>query len=204
MKTRSLIIALFAMLTFQVSNAQSYERSLFGIAWEIGIPVSNNDFLSKTSYTGGKIEYRHFIKENLSIGGFINWRSYYEYFPTATYENPDKTQATTTDMYRYIYNLPFGANVHYYFKGGKLARPFVGLSLGTQYSEQTLYYNIFFSEETNWGFLARPELGAILKFDDSWGAMLGASYAFSTNKADRFGIKSLGDLNFQIGLVFTQ
>jgi len=49
----------------------------------------------------------------------------------------------------------------------------------------------------------RPELGTIIKFQEQWGALIGATYSWSTNKNDRLGIKSLGDVNFQIGLVFT-
>ena len=202
MKTRIIFIVAFALLCAGSANAQTYYSNLFGISWEIGLPMSNNDFISKTSTTGGKIEYRHFINEKFSIGGFLNWRSYEEYFPTATYENLDKTQAVTTDMYRYIYNLPFGVVGHYYFKGGKMLKPFIGLGVGTQYSEQTLYYNIFYTEETNWGFLVRPEIGTIVKFNDEWGALLGASYALSSNQAPRFGFNNMADLNFQIGLVF--
>ena len=202
MKSRIICLIILCFLSIQIVNAQLYSKNMFIAAWEIGFPVSNNDFLSKTSLAGGKIEYRHLIKDNISIGGFLNWRSYYEYFPTATYENPEKTQAVTTDMYRYIYNLPMGASVHYYFKAGKIAQPFVGLGLGAQYSEQTLYYNIFFSEEKNWGFLARPEVGAIFNVQDQWGILVGASYAYATNSADRFGINSLGDVNIQIGVVF--
>ena len=204
MKTKIIFIISFALLIASGTMAQSTSlyQNLFGISWEIGFPVSNNDFLSKTSTAGGKIEYRHFIKENLSVGGFLNWRSYYEYFPTATYENEDKTQAVTTDMYRYIYNLPMGANVHYYFKGGKMIQPFVGLGLGAQYSEQSVYYNIFVTEDKNWGFLIRPEAGLILNVKDEWGILLGGSYGYSTNKNDALGINSLGDVNVQIGLVF--
>jgi outer membrane protein W len=203
MKNKALFVVMLSMMTTAIVNAQSYKTNLFVAAWEIGVPVSNNDFLSKTSYTGGKLEYRHFIKHNVTVGGFIGWRSYYEYFPTATYENPEKTQAVTTDMYRYIYNLPMGANVHYYFQGGKMIKPFVGLGLGAQYSEQTVYYNIFYSEDKNWGFLVRPEVGAIIPLQDQWGILVGATYSYSTNKNDAVKIKSLGDLNFQIGFVFS-
>ena len=95
-----------------------------------------------------------------------------------------------------------GANVHYYFKGGKMIQPFVGLGLGAQYSEQTIYYNIFLTEDKNWGFLIRPEAGFILNVKDEWGILLGGSYGYSTNKNDALGIKSLGDVNVQIGFVF--
>lgn len=203
MKKKILYTTISLLVSACTANAQHhYYRNLFGVAWEIGLPLSNGNFIDKTSAEGGKIEYRGFIKENLSIGAFLNWRSYYQYFPTKTYENSDKTQAVTTDMYRYIYNLPMGATVHYYFKGGKMIRPFAGLGLGAQYSEQTAYYNIYYSQEKNWGFLVRPEVGALIHMEGQWGFIVGASYAYATNQ-NRIGMSGMSDLNFQIGFIFT-
>ena len=187
-------------------NAQWHDKNLAAISWEIGFPGNNKNFLSKTSLSGAKIEYRHFIKENLSVGAFLDWNSYYQYFPSATYTNNDQTQAVTTDMYRYIYTLPFGANAHYYFNVGKIIRPFIGLSLGAQYAEQRLYYNIFLSEAKNWGFLARPELGLIIKPNQlsAFGVLLGASYSYATNANNDYGFNSLQSFNIQIGIVFSK
>jgi len=202
MKTRIFYTGLLLAFAFSANAQHHYYRNLFAAAWEIGFPLSNGDFLDKTSYEGGKVEYRGFIKENVSIGGFLNWRSYYQYFPTKTYENPDKTQAVTTDMYRYIYNLPMGATAHYYFKGGKMIRPFAGIGLGAQYSEQKAYYNIYYSEEKNWGFLVRPEIGALIHMEGQWGFIVGASYAYATNQ-NKIGMSGMSDVNIQIGFIFT-
>jgi hypothetical protein len=205
MKNKFIISCLVACCLSVSGYSQSRIHNLYGISWEIGFPVENNDFLSKTSYSGGKIEFRHFIKENLSVGGFFSWNSYYEYFPKATYTNNEGTQAVTTDMYRYIYTFPFGINGHYYFKAGKLIKPFAGLALGTQYSDQRLFYNIYESRDENWGFFVRPEIGAIIKLEENghFGFLLGATYGYGTNKNDRLGIDHLGNVNVQIGVVFT-
>jgi hypothetical protein len=194
-----------AALIFCICDGiHAQDKNLTVLSWEIGFPGNNNNFLSKTSFEGGKIEYRHFIKDDLSVGVFLDWNSYYEYFPTATYTNNEQTQAVTTDMYRYIYTLPFGVNAHYYLKTGGLVRPFFGLSLGAQYAEQKLYYNIFYNEAKNWGFMARPELGVIIKPAplSAFGLLLGGSYSFATNGNSNYGFNTLQSFNIQIGLVF--
>ena len=194
------------MIIFISSNihAQTPDKNLAGISWEIGFPGNNKNFLSKTSLSGGRIEYRHFINEDFSVGGFLDWNSYYQYFPSATYTNNEQTQAVTTDMYRYIYTLPFGVNVHHYFKTGKAIRPFIGLALGAQYAEQKLYYNIFYREAKNWGVLVRPELGVIIKPNplSAFGLLLGGSYSYATNENADYGFNSLQSFNIQVGVVF--
>ena len=99
----------------------------------------------------------------------------------------------------------FGANVHYYFQGGKHVRPYVGLALGTQYSQQSLYYNIFVTEGKNWGFLARPEAGILFKFEETSRThiLLGVSYSYSTNKNSSFKINNLEFLLANLGVAWT-
>jgi hypothetical protein len=206
MRNKFIPIFLLAVLSFCNVKSQSYIKNLLAFSWQTATPASNTDFLSKTSYTGFKIEYRYFIKKNLSVGAFIDWNSNSEYFPTATYQNKDQTQAVTTDMYRFIYTFPMGLNGHYYFTGSKMLRPFVGLALGAQYSEQNMYYNIYETTNKNWGFLARPELGVIVTpfSTHSVGILVGTSYAYATNKNDDLKFSSMAHVNFQLGIVFQQ
>ena len=206
MKNKFIPIILLAALSFNTVKAQSYIKNMLAFSWQTATPASNTDFLSSTSYTGFKIEYRYFIKKNFSVGAFVDWNSNSEYFPTATYQNKDQTQAVTTDMYRFIYTFPMGLNGHYYFDGGKLLRPFLGLSLGAQYSEQSMFYNIYESTNENWGFLARPELGVIITpfSNHSIALLAGTSYAYATNKNDDLKFTSMAHVNFQVGIVFQQ
>jgi len=70
-----------------------------------------------------------------------------------------------------LINKPDGsssANYYFtYFKGGKKILPYAGLRLGTQFSDQTMYFNIYSIGEDNRGFMARPEIGAIFTINES-------------------------------------
>lgn len=176
------------------------------LAWDVNFPTGDlSSFISKTSFAGGTFGYRKMLNSgNISIGGDITWNSFYEYAPRKTYQIPPNG-AITTDLYKYVYTLPFGLNAHYYFNGGKLVAPYAGLGLGATYSQQQIYYNTYVSEDDNWGFYIRPELGAYIKFDEysTWGILAGVRYNYSTNKQEDFKLNSITSVSAQLGIAWT-
>ena len=50
------------------------QREFFALAWEINVPTNSN-YLNKTSFAGGKAEYRKFLSENMSFGLAWTWAS---------------------------------------------------------------------------------------------------------------------------------
>ena len=190
------IIALVATTGFS-------QRNIIAIGWEINTPT-NTSYLNKTSYAGGKIEYRYFREKNLSIGLALNWSTYEQYFPTQTFQKTDGSGAITGDFVAQAYQLPITATVHYYFEGKKLFKPYAGIALGGQYMEQTLYYNVYVSDNDNWGFVARPELGAIIKTNqyNHWGFLVAANYSYATNKTDLVDKNSFTNFGVTVGVVF--
>src|SRR5437763_9192509 len=99
------------------------QKGLFGFGWEMNFP-NNKSYLTKTSYSGGKLEYRYFLKKQLSIGLALNWATYEQYFPKQTYQKADGSSALTGDFVAQVYQLPVTATAHYYFEGGKALKPF--------------------------------------------------------------------------------
>jgi outer membrane protein W len=179
-------------------------HNLYGISWEVSFPTGKA-FVSSTSFLGGKFEYRRFIKRNISLGTTLGWNNYEQYVSRETYENADQTQAITTDNQRFIFNLPVTVDGMYYFEQGKHFRPYVGLGLGAQYSSQEAYFNIFVKEDKNWGFVARPQIGAYVPFSEFShnGLILGAGYNFATNKNETFRIDNMQSFWVSIGIAFT-
>jgi outer membrane protein W len=174
-------------------------KNIMLLNWEVGIPMNSN-YLTKTSYRGGNFGYRHFINPKFSIGGALHWNSFEEYREPTVYEKPDGSTALYTDMVRQVYTVPMELNGHYYLDAGSNFRPYVGLGLGAQYSEQSAYYNIFVSEEKNWGFLVRPEVGTFYKFNSSTGLHLSAGYNYATNENPDFKTNDLKHLSLSLGL----
>ena len=201
---KKFIIILLVLVMFQTKNyAQSFYtlQDKFMIGYEVGI--SSNDFISSTSWRGGRIEYRRMINPNFSVGFSGSWNSFEEYVPKTTYEKPDGSGAITSDLVKDAYSVPLTLNGQYYFKAGKKILPYVGLGLGTMYSDQTIYFNIYGIEDNNWGFAARPEIGIIYPFTPETAVYFSGTYNYASNKNDAFKVSSMSHIALSIGFVFS-
>ncbi len=177
-------------------------KSMIGLSWEVAFP-SSNDYLSKSSLRGGRLEYRTFINPNISVGLGLSWNSFDQYRPSQTYKTLSGNSAVTTDVVRQIYTLPITVTGHYYFQmGNPHIRPYIGLGLGAQYAEQNSYFNVYGIERKNWGFVTRPELGALFRVGEEFSILLAGSYNISTNKNEDFDISSLKQFGINLGGAF--
>ncbi len=189
---------MLGMVSFASTYAQT-RTNIFAVSWEVASPT-NSGYLDKTSWAGGRIEYRKMVKPQFSVGAAISWNSFEQYVGTKTYNN-GHGGAVTTDMVREIYTLPITITGHYYFKtSSKIFKPYAGLGLGAEYAEQNAYFNIYGLTSNNWGFVARPEVGALLQFGKGVAGLVGVSYNVATNKNDEFDISSLKQFCVNIGI----
>jgi hypothetical protein len=196
-------IIITASIIFFFAASVNAQKQMFGIGWQINFP-QNTDYLTKTSFAGGRLEYRHFLKyKNVTVGGGMDWSTYEQYLPRQTFTKPDGS-AITSDYVAQIYQLPLYVNAHFYMEAGKHFQPFAGIALGGQYLEQSLYYNVYVTDDNNWGFVARPELGTIVKIDQhqDWGFIVSAQYSYSTNKTDLLNSNSFKNFGIGVGVVF--
>jgi outer membrane protein W len=196
-------IITIVLITLFISGAALAQKNVYAISWEVNFP-NNENYISKTSFTGGKIEYRHIFPKNFSIGLAMNWATYEEYSPRRTLEKPDGSSAITSDYIVQAYQLPITATAHYYFKSSKLLHPYAGIAIGGQYMEQSLYYNVYVSDDNNWGFVVRPEVGVLIKPDKFgyWGILIGASYSYSTNKIALLNEDKFSNIGLSLGVAF--
>jgi outer membrane protein W len=200
---KKIIIIFFTLFAFLLSANAQRLHNLYGLSWEVAFPTG--DFVKEASYQGGKFEFRHFLKPNMSVGATIGWNNYDEYVTRQTYENADQTAAVTTDNERFIFNLPMTVDGFYYFKDGGRFMPYIGVGLGAQYSSQEVYYNIYVTEDDNWGFIARPQIGSLIDLgvNSPTRLMIGAGYNYSTNKNESFKIDNFQNFWVSIGISFT-
>lgn len=169
------------------------------VAWDAALPV-NPDFLTKFSLAGWRIEYRHFIQSNISIGFGISRNYFTQYFESQQYTTRDESMTMTTDMQREIVTLPITISGFYHFATTVDTKPYVGIGLGAQYSDQSAYFNVYSLREKNWGFVARPEIGITLSGEERLGSYFSVAYNYATNKNDDFRINSLQHLSAAVGI----
>jgi len=207
MKARYFILI---ALGFIASNSFAQSKSstpsisqMVALSWEINVPSGNEGVITETSLSGGRFEYRKFFTNELSAGFGISLSSVEQFFGTHTYEKPDGSMAVTTDMVRQALVLPMTITGHWYPSlGFKLLKPYIGIGLGAQYASQDVFYNIYVINNSDWGFVARPELGTLVLFGENIGGLASVSYNYSTNKVDQLNISSMKQVSFNIGLVF--
>ena len=206
MKKSAYILILLLIGVCKYSQAQTGSDAmgahLFFVGYEVAVPVNSN-YLTKTSWAGWRFDYRYMIKPNVSIGIGASWNAFNQYFPKQTYQRPDGTGAVTSDMIRHVYTTPITASIHYYFEGGKYLQPYAGVGIGTEYSEQDAYFNIYGVQSKNWGFAVRPEVGAIAKFSHDFGGFISVAYNYATNSEDDFNISHLTHIPITIGVIFS-
>ena len=195
---KSIFLAL-AIFISVLCQGQAKGTSLFDLNWGPGSTIGNS-FVSGFATRGGDFGYSYFIKKNLSVGIDLGWNNYWRYVPTTTYQF--KAGAATTDLYNYIFTLPIRANVTKYYHIGKLFSPYVKSGLGAEYSEQNLYYNIFQTTHSNWGFVTNNEVG--VKIQPAAGSPmafnLGFRYQYASNSVHQYNINNLQAYNIIFGV----
>lgn len=196
-----------SILIVFIAAAVNAQTQFGAVSWNINFPT-NKDYVTKTSFAGGRVEYRYFPKyKNISFGLSLDWSTYEEYLPRQTFQKPDGSAAVTSDFVTQVYQVPIDATAHYYFETkSKKVKPYVGIALGAQYLDQSLYYNVYVSEVNNWGFHARPEIGALIYPDGrhNWGLLVGAYYSYGSNKTELIDANSFTNFGVNIGFLFGQ
>ena len=194
------LIGFSNMMHAQEPEVRSLPSNMLFVGYEVSIPTTT-DYLSETSWAGFRLDYRHMVTPNVSVGLAMSFNTFEEYFDKKTYVSADGNSAITSDMIRQVYTTPITASVHYYFNGDMIT-PYVGIGLGAQYSEQDAYFNIYGITSNNWGFVSRPEVGIIGRFSSSVGGYLSVAYNYGTNKNDAFNIDNFSHVPITLGLVF--
>ena len=102
---KKIIILLYiSVISGNSINAQSdwHLKDMGILNWQIATPL-NTDYLKETSLAGGSVEYRRFIKPNMSVGIGFSWNSFEQYISPRVYEKPDGSQALYTDFIHQVY-----------------------------------------------------------------------------------------------------
>jgi hypothetical protein len=198
-------IFMAVVLLMTVSTMRAQDRYLY-FAWNYNQPLSNTDFIKDGTSAGAKLGYRSQIRESrFMVGVDINWATYNEYAPEETFSSPGRD--FTTDYFKYVYNYGIAVSGQYTFPVGesRIITPYVGVGLGYSYNLYRIYYNVFEEEESDGGFLMRPEAGAVVKFGKrrALGLITAINYDFATSKSADYGYDNFSAFGFKLGLIVT-
>ena len=192
MKKKLLFITL---LVFAFNNPLLAQEDIFIFSWDIGFPTSDlSDFLTDedVSLGGISMDFRHFVQDNVSIGGYFAW----DFFNGASDGNEMASfpNADVTGLQRFYVNyLPIMVNSHYYVGESENIRTYVGAGLGAVRTLQRTSIGTFDIQNNNWHFGIYPEVGFIVPVSDIGAITLGAKYhvAFETDDSITYSYFSL-------------
>lgn len=182
------------------------KAQMLNLNYQISVPFGDiKDFTDKTSFRGMDLEYHQFLGQRFSIGGAIGWNVYYQNKDNVTgdfkFSGSDNLYSITGDQFRYINTVPIMAIGRYYFDDDNSAvRPYVGLGLGTSWTEKRLEVGQFSSTISRWQFAMAPEIGILIPVSDQFGFNVGARYNYAT-KAANGRVPEISSLTFNIGLL---
>lgn len=193
-------VTIFVLAAGQ-ANAQMGKRYYVNAGWQFNGTVAN-EFVESAQGYGAYFQGGYYITPMFAVGGFASFNTNNKYVPTKTYTFEDNS-ALTTDLYRSIYQVPFGASMRMRLLRGEI-QPYVETKIGAEYSTQSTYMSTFVNRHDNWGFYISPEIGlTFFPFPKTdLGFQVAAFYSYATNVNENIKIKGLNNLGFKFGLAF--
>jgi outer membrane protein W len=149
------------LLLLAAAAVHAQDLSGFRINYDMAIPTGgfNADFINKTSWRGISFDSRWEVKENVTAGFNIGWQVFSQRLDNITEVLGNGGTTVNGTQFRYVNTFPMQANVHYYFGDEYMMRPWVGLSIGTAFSDQRTQVGFSEIKRTSWSFAVTPQVG---------------------------------------------
>jgi len=194
------IIAILAFgLLVVTQNAYCQQPSYMSLQYAMGFGSGDlGDYISAPSFRGAVIEYRAAIKDNLLVGVDFGWNVFYEKKDADTYTSG--TESLSGVQYRTQNQLPILASLDYFLSTKNKLKPYVGLGIGTMYSERSTDMGQWRVVENPWHFAMKPELGFLYEMSYSTSLKLAAKYYTGFKSGDLDANQSY--LSISAGLAF--
>ena len=201
--TRIMALGALALSIAMPAKAQTTESAYFNIDWQYNFPIGI-DFADKSSGWGMNFEGGYFITPNIAVGGFLAYHSNHKYIPRQTLQLSDGS-ALNTDQQHTVFQLPFGVTGRYTFTRGEVFQPYVSAKIGMQYARLSSEYNIFESNDNNWGFYISPEVGLnIFPWFYRPGIHVAAYFSYATNNGHlmTYSVDGMSNFGLRLGVAF--
>lgn len=131
-------------------------------------------YISPWSFRGASAQYRYAVTHNILVGMDAAWNVFYEKKNYDTYTSG--TQSLSGIQYRYQNEVPLLAAIDYVFMPEKNFQPYIGLGIGTIYSERVTWMGVWSVEQNPWQFALKPEIGMMYKVSYGTALKLGLKY----------------------------
>ena len=183
-----LALAIFFSL-LSASIGYSQQESYMSVQYSIGFASGDmGSFISAPSFRGALVEYR----------SDVGWNVFYEKKDYDSYSRG--TEAISGIQYRTQNEIPILVSADYFLSVENSLKPYVGLGIGTMYSERSVDMGQFRWKENPWHFAIKPEVGLLYELSFNTSFKLAAKYYNGFSAGD---LDSQGYFSISAGLAFT-
>ena len=152
---------IFTILAVAFLTATTQSQGLYSLNYTVGFTDGETaDYISNPSFRGVSLDGRSFLTDQFSVGGYINWSTFYEKFSGSF---TDGTATLTSTQYRYLNAFPVLVQAHYYLETDEYEpRAYLGAGTGAYKMVQRVEIGTWALEENHWHFGLSPEVGVLL------------------------------------------
>lgn len=190
---------IFALVIFSslvsMTGVFSQAENHLSIQYDMSFATGDmGTYISAPSFRGASAQYRYAATDNILVGIDAAWNVFYERKDYDSYTSG--TQTLTGVQYRYQNQVPLLVSADYVFTPDKDFQPYIGIGIGTMYSERTTQMGIWYVEENPWQFAVKPEAG--LMYNISYGTALKLGFKYYAGLGGDMGTQGY----FTIGVGF--
>ncbi len=194
MKKIFFIILLTGVITATQVKGQ---ESLFSIQYSMGFGVGDlGEFNEAASFRGMSFDYRYMIDRSMGVGFETGYNLFYDKMNYATYTRG--TESLSGVQFRYTHAVPVLAAFDYFIIPDTQFNPFVGLGIGTLYTNRDVDMGMYRWKRDVWQFAIRPQVGVIIA-TPGVDFIVGAKY-YSAFKAN--DVEGQSYITINVGLAF--
>ena len=191
---KNLFILSFLIVVSISALAQDGYTSLhYDVSFGLG---NTRDFINTPSFRGVGFDYRKMASANVGVGMSMAWHTFYERKDYATYSFDDGLTSLSGVQYRYLNALPLHISTNYYFgEEDAEVRPYLGLGVGTLFSERKTEMGQYAVTTTSWQFSLQPEVGVLYQVQSDAYLFLAGKFTTPFKNSD-FNSQPFLSLNF--------
>jgi outer membrane protein len=184
MMKKILVLMIFCSL-FITTKSYAQQESYMSLQYSVSFGSGDlGDYISAASWRGALLEYRSPVKTNLMVGVDLGWNVFYEKKDYDTYTVG--TESLSGIQYRYQNAVPILVSADYLILSESLLKPYVGLGIGTLFSERATDMGMYRWVQNPWQFALKGEVGVLYELSYRNSVKFAAKYynAFKSNSLD--------------------
>lgn len=192
---------IFISILFLVMAVTGYSQYLATVGYTMSFASGETtDFINNASFRGITLDGRGFLTDNFSLGGSINWTTFYDNPAEQTIS--DGALSITGVPYKYLNACPILFTAHYYTGvPDEGLRVFGGVGLGTYYINQRTDMGLWSSIDDHWHFGFAPEIGVLIPMGFSSKIILSVKWNYALKSNDSINYNWFG---LNLGYTFGQ